>query len=279
MRYFVTYGDAFFEGTMHRLIEQVKGLGLFDKICSFSPDKVSSTVKQSEIFRIKRGGGLWIWKPDIIYSVLCDSEENDIIIYCDAGCSVYKSKEWNKYFELLDRYDIIVQKIFQKTYEWTRKELIRDFTPSNGTRWELSYQFQATILLKNTSFTRQFVKEWRDYMLRYPEYYLDVEYSDMSNQHTGFIESRHDQSIYSALVYKYLNEKDKARKIYVMWEHIEDKDIIFNQAIRATRIRSTKQNNNETKAVLKRLIKDYIYKPLVIVPTELIYKIRRKLCN
>ena len=280
MNIFITYGDESFSKTKERLIKQVKTLNFFDKIYSFDSHSVSDGVKNSRLFQETRGGGLWIWKPDIIYNVLMNSHENDIIVYCDAGCSVFKCKEWAKYSNLLKKYDIIAQKIYQKTYNWTRKELIDDFVKTNGKDWEYSFQFQATIVLKNTEFSRIFVKEWLDYMISQPDKILDVKPDERIKQHRSFRESRHDQSVYSAMLYKYLNNQKYNKFIYVMWEHIEDKDIFSPQAIRATRIRNGEpSSNNECRSVIKRIVKDYIYKPFFIVPTDFIFSIRKRIAN
>ena len=81
---------------------------------------------------------------------------------------------------------------------------------------------------------------------------------------------------YLSLLYKYLNSYEKGN-IYRIWERIEDKDIIRKQAIRATRIRpgESLSDRNETKAMFRRLIKDVIYKPFVIIPKELYFKYKR----
>jgi hypothetical protein len=45
----------------------------------------------SELFSYKRGGGYYCWKADILLQQLDKSNEGDIIVYCDAGCTVEKS--------------------------------------------------------------------------------------------------------------------------------------------------------------------------------------------
>ena len=40
---------------------------------------------------MKRGGGYWIWKLDIIKQAFSKIKENDIIVYLDSGCTLNKS--------------------------------------------------------------------------------------------------------------------------------------------------------------------------------------------
>ena len=36
-----------------------------------------------------RGGGYWVWKPLIVREALCGLEDGDVLLYCDAGCTLH----------------------------------------------------------------------------------------------------------------------------------------------------------------------------------------------
>lgn len=266
---FITYGDAGYEKAKERIVRDSEKTHEFQIVISCDRDNLSRELLESDIIKVKRGGGLWSWKPDIILSMMSILEDGDIIVYCDAGCSLYPSKEWSKFWRLLDKYDIIAQRIFQRTDKWTRKEIL-DLFRDNGKNWSLCYQYQATIVLKVSSFTRRFVSEWRDLMINNPVLAMDVLPEERIHQHRSLIENRHDQAIYSALVYKYLSDPRTRPLIYTQWEHIENYDPIFRQAIRATRLRQGEEEtrNRRFKEGLKRLVKDYIYKPFFYAPLQ-----------
>lgn len=266
---FITYGDSAFEVAKAKISAQAEATGEFNVICSKGRESLSKELLSSEIINIKRGGGLWSWKPDIILSVMDKADFGDIIVYCDAGCTLYSSSEWKRYWKKLENHDIIAMRIFQRSQTWTRREIINYFADTNS-KWLYCYQYQATIILKVSKFSKQFVKEWRDLMIAHPEFAMDVPRDQLKDQLPGFKENRHDQSIYSALIYKYLNNPLTKEKIYTQWEHIEDYDPIFKQAIRATRLR---QGQNETRknriiAGCKRLVKDYVLKPFYYSPLQ-----------
>lgn len=266
---FITYGDDGYEAAKAKIIAEAEATGEFQYMYSLGRGDLSPEIKHSEIINVKRGGGLWSWKPDIIYTTMLKHEIGDAIVYCDAGCSLYPSKEWSSIWKKLERHDMIAQKIFQRTSQWTRKEII-DYFSSTPKQWISLCQYQATIIIVVSNFTLQFIKEWRDLMITNPIMAMDVTDSERSLQLPRFVENRHDQAIYSALVYKYLSLPEFKNKIYSQWEHIEDLDLFHSQAIRATRLRKGEKESGRQKILkaLKRLVKDYIYKPFYYEPRE-----------
>lgn len=130
----ITYGDSKFEISKTRFVQQAGALKIFDKIIAYSEQELSEGLRNSEVFKEKRGGGLWSWKPDVILTTLNNMEDGDILIYCDAGCSLYASKEWQRIWNELHQYEIIAQRIYQRTDQWTRKNIIQYFEASNSTK-------------------------------------------------------------------------------------------------------------------------------------------------
>lgn len=264
---FITYGNEGYEATKRRILREAEATGVFDEVHAYGPEDLPKELLASEVFKISRGGGLWSWKPEIILSTLRSHEEGDIIVYCDAGCSLYPSSEWKRYWSHLSAHDIIAQRLLQRSECWTRKELIAYFSEM-GNRWLKDYQYlSGAIFFKNTPFCRQFVQEWRDILVNHPEYAADVPVEERHLQHPTFIESRHDQSIFSCLIYKYLSDPSKRTLLYTQWEHIEFLDPFRRQAIRATRLRRGEAETFRMKAlaVRRRLYVDWILKPFYCV--------------
>lgn len=266
---FITYGDTGYEAAKTKIIQEASNTGEFDEIYAYGREDLSSELLASEVIRVKRGGGLWSWKPDVILSTMERHKKGDAIVYCDAGCSLYPSKEWRIIWKRLETHDIIAQRIYKRTSEWTRREIV-DYFSSNCNGWLSSYQYSATIIIIISDFTLQFIREWRNLMIAHPEFVMDVPEDKIPEQLPGFKENRHDQAIYSALLYKYLSIPEVKGKIYTQWEHIEDLDPLFRQAIRATRLRQGERESKKHKmvAIFKRLIKDYCFKPFYYAPLQ-----------
>lgn len=243
---FITYGDNGYEAAKARLVSQARTAGVFDEIYALSRNDLSKDLLASDVIKIKRGGGLWSWKPDVVFTTMCKSNIGDIIVYCDAGCTIYPSREWYRIWKKLEEHDIIAQRIYQRTKQWTRREIVEYFS-DNGKSWLSQFQYQATFMLKVSKFSKMFIQEWRDLMIEHPEFAMDVPLENRKDQLPGFIENRHDQAVYSALIYKYLNKTETKGLIYTQWEHIEDYDPFFKQAIRATRLRQGQEETSKKR--------------------------------
>lgn len=269
-KHFVTYGDDKFIKVKERISREAQNVKWFDSVISYGPEDISNDIIDTGLMKFPRGGGLWAWKPDIILKRLKEVAHGDIIVYADSGCSLNISKEWRNIEEKLSKSDVIAQKIYQRTDKWTRKEILNAFK-SNPKGWENYPQICATVvIIKKTEFTLKLIAEWRKFIIDNSEYIKDVQSDKIHLQHKTFIENRHDQAIYSALIYKYLSNVNTRNKIYTQWEHIEDYDPFKCQAIRATRLRDGEKESSRRKIRLcfKRIIKDFIYKPFYHAPLQ-----------
>lgn len=266
---FITYGDTGYEAAKAKIVQEAKRTGEFEEIHAYGREDLSDELLASDIIKIKRGGGLWSWKPDVILSTMEKHQKGDALVYCDAGCSLYPSREWSKIWKRLENHDIIAQRIFQRTSDWTRREIIEYFS-TNKKGWLSKCQYSATIIIIISDFTLQFVREWRDLMIEHPHFAMDVPDEKIKEQMPGFKENRHDQAIYSALIYKYLSDSSTKQKICTQWEHFEDLDPFRKQAIRATRLRQGEQETTSHKrmAIIKRIIKDFCLKPFYYAPLQ-----------
>ena len=102
--YFLTYGDQKFYISKKHLISLAKKSELFDEFLSLGPKDLNTQFKKryKKILQNSRGGGFWIWKHHIINNLLQEINENDIIVYCDAGASINTSKRAkNRFYEYI----------------------------------------------------------------------------------------------------------------------------------------------------------------------------------
>lgn len=274
----ITYADDKFEAAKNRFVNQAQDSGVFTKVIAYNPDLVPDEVKRMPTWQIKRGGGLWTWKPAVILQTINELKDGDIVVYADAGCSVYNTAEWRAIEKILSKYDIIAQRLYQRTDKWTRREVLEYFINTNGKYWPKLFQYEATVLLRVSDFSKKFVQEWLDFIISHPGFVMDVKDEEKHKQHPTFIENRHDQTIYSALIYKYSVKTQSKCHIHTQWEHVEEYDPFFKQAIRATRLRDGMDETSRKKRVrlIRRLIKDYIMKPFYYAPAQLWYNYLNK---
>lgn len=148
------------------------------------------------VFSNKRGCGYWIWKAFNIFDLLEQIEENDILIYADAGVEFI-----NNVSHIIDRMD---EDIFffgnnWNHVDWCKMDVIMAI--NRGDVSILAKQVQASVIFfRNTQKVRDFVKEWLLYC-QMPNF-IDDSPSKLLNVFT-FQEHRHDQAILTSLQIKH----------------------------------------------------------------------------
>lgn len=158
-----------------------------------------------DILNQPRGAGYWIWKPLCIYGSMETMQENEVLVYSDAGI------EFIAPFNILpDDKDIFLFDNGWPHVQWCKMDILNAILPGfhdpNPVRFESKFtQVQASvIILRNTPQIRAFVKEWLLWCL-IPGF-IDDSPSKLPN-HPTFSENRHDQAILSTLAFKYGFEK------------------------------------------------------------------------
>ncbi|MBQ3287906.1 MAG: hypothetical protein IJH50_00675 [Kiritimatiellae bacterium] len=269
-KFLVSYGDGTFRPAARRIAAEAVATGEFDGVFSYGRDDVSELVRKCPAFSVPRGAGLWSWKPDIILKALGEISDGDVLVYCDAGCSLYRGSEWKWIWREMDGCDLLVQRIYQKMERWSRAELVQEFKDIS---FRGLHQFMATVIVAvKSDFTMRFFTEWRRYMSERLELFSDVTPEERLKQPPCLIESRHDQSVFSALAYRCLAKPETRNRILARWEHVENLDVFFSQVIRATRwpgespYRPSLRDRIASSA--RRFLKDFIWKPFIACPVQ-----------
>lgn len=263
MIYFVTYGDKNYAKSKNRIASQAEATGFFDQVLTLGIDDLSPVTLRSPLMRFEKGGGLFVWKPDVIENALSRMKDGDILVYADSGCSVFKNNEWKRYFNLLQKHTAILFMLPLTCETYTKKNVLEHYSYI-GKNWKKRYQIAATFfLLKKNEKTLDFVREWKLTMLQCPEFIVDVPKESLHEESRCFIENRHDQSILTALTYKYA----KSHRFKLLFHHFEGVDRFRKQAVVATRI-----SDNATRGGNKRsLLKNTLYY-LIALPYRHLYQ-------
>ena len=92
---------------------------------AYSPDSLAPKFRQehSEILSLKRGNGLWLWKPYIILDALEHVDEGDYVFYCDSGAFFFDSAM--PLIESMGDCDVWVSGISLLEEQWTKSEEFR----------------------------------------------------------------------------------------------------------------------------------------------------------
>jgi len=204
---FITFGGP--TPNLHRSVNRIcleaKELDFFHDIIGYT----ESDLKQDESFwnqhgsfieKNPRGYGYWLWKSYLIQKKLNQLKENDILIYCDAGCQInpYGKPRLFEYIELLnhnrENYGVLSFVLDYKEVQYTKQKIMDDFSVNPN-------QFQnlgGISIFKKNEHSIDIVNKWYETCCNY-DYINDVTH----HENSSFIENRHDQSIFSVLVNQY----------------------------------------------------------------------------
>lgn len=204
MIHLITYGDDKFKNSKKRLEKEALNTGWFDSVTVYGPEILDSNFKNKfkEVLSHSRGAGYWIWKIYIIQKKLREINDNDILIYLDAGCSINPKgeKRFKEYIDMLNKSDegIISFKmshIPEKYY--TTKEIFDYFDVNMNSDIANNGQLVGGILIMKKT-PKLNIKLDMVYKVYEDNYLLVTDYYNQ-NQAPYFKDNRHDQSIFSII--------------------------------------------------------------------------------
>lgn len=156
--------------------------------------------KNKKTLNVKRGCGLWLWKPYFIDKTLKSLNENDYLVYSDSGSILIKNI--NILIKEMESKNLNIFVSFSPFYqkEWTRKYVF-DFLNLNNFEYLNTLQpVGGFIILKKNIFSKKFIKEWLELCENY-DLIRDKTENEINLE--GFKDHRHDQSLLGIIAKKY----------------------------------------------------------------------------
>jgi hypothetical protein len=272
-RIFIAYADEKMAYSLKRIGRLAVKTGVFDEVLLWAPEDLPDYVKHSKLMEYSYGGGYWAWKPVIIFETLQRYDDETVICYVDAGCTLRPHQEWEELFGLMKDNDFLCfcYKDIMPEWErfgstssrikhWVKKEALHYLDNHVGsTEWhEMNKVLGGILFVKGTE--NKLIKDWLDISLNHPEIILDPDINKLDEEYEFFAQHKHDQPVLTALAYKY------KENVAVMQERFEDPKYIG--AISASRVRARTYWDYlklRSKAIIRALMGD-----------KLLYFLRRK---
>jgi hypothetical protein len=199
----ITYGDGKYNSSKRRLVKEALDSDLFQSIKAYGRSNLTPEFESrfKDILNMKRGGGYWIWKFDLINSNLNQMNDGEFLIYMDAGSSidVNAREDMYHYMDLLNNSPFGVL-LFQKhnlpERKYTSGRLLNYFSINPESDIAKSGQLHCSIILIQKK------KHSVDFFHKCLEVLNDDPYiiTDRYNKENQYlIDHRHDQSLMSII--------------------------------------------------------------------------------
>lgn len=207
-RTFLTFGTQQYYHALQCICQEANFLRFFDEIRGVTDKDLQSDAffwKQHGKFieSNQRGYGYWIWKPYLIKKEMDKLADNDILIYCDAGCTININAmpRLMEYIDLLktnkEGYGILSFVLPFKEVEYTKHKIFEYFD-CNKEQQDMLQCMATIVIIKKNAHSMNIINKWVEAS---NHYYLINDVVD--NEDSSFVTNRHDQSLLSVLVNKY----------------------------------------------------------------------------
>ena len=212
--HFITYGTSIFNDTLERIKNEAKISNFFNTINIYKPNNLEKKFKEKykDILSIRTGAGCYIWKLQVIKQKLDSINENDIIVYLDAGSSINKlgKEKFNQYINKISEseYGFLVFPAGKGRHIYTKElldyfEKVYSLNVDNNTNFYIG----GHLIIKKNKNTKDIINSYFK-LLEFDRYLITDKYN--KNQHQDYKFFRHDMSIISLLlnVYGCININD-----------------------------------------------------------------------
>jgi len=199
---FLSFADKKYHATLDRIKNEAVSSSFFDEVKTYTENDLPDDLKNFCISN-KRGFGYWIWKPYFVYKTINEINEGDILVYCDAGCSINTkgNERFNDYIEMVKN-DSCGNISFQTGHlekKFTKGEVFKYFDAYEHS--DSGIIANCCIVLRKNEHTSNIVKLWYDTCIN--ERHLITDSPSSVPNDPLFYDHRHDQSIFSVIRKKY----------------------------------------------------------------------------
>ena len=197
----VCYSNHVYHNAKQKLINTARMCGEVDRVHAFAPWDIDKQFYQQNknILQEYKGAGYWLWKPYFIQKVLRTMADNEYLLYMDAGIRIIDSIRPLINLFANNKPIICFELPYIEKY-WTKRDCFIALNCDSPLYTDTKQRIGGFHLWKKCAASLDFVDEWLRFALQHE--LIDDSPSKASN-YPGFIEHRHDQSIFSLLSKKY----------------------------------------------------------------------------
>ena len=204
--HFVTFGcDIRFKSSRQRLANEARDSGWFDKIFVYEPSNLLDYKKSFA----NRGAGYWWWKATIQSLALSQIPDGDLLLYLDAGFYInkYAKNIFDQYVDIVNNNAGFLAFNCHKSFEkdWTKRDLFKLLDCDFPEYTESEQIASGLVLYKKNELSIKFLKEYQK--VSFIDHAMN-DHPSYNENYEGFIEHRHDQSVFGLLAKKFYKNKN-----------------------------------------------------------------------
>ena len=201
----VSFVDSRFGSVRERLLAQAREFDCIAEVAVLTELDLDAQFVQrfrAVLRKRVRGFGFYSWKPQVIQQSLRALPDGSLLVYVDGGSHLNSAGEgrFKDYLQKCHSSEtgILAFQTHWTERNWTKGDLLDHFAVRDNPLVTETGQVQAGLLfLRNTAETRAFVDSWAKVF--WDNFSLADDTPSRSPNLEGFIEHRHDQSIFSLL--------------------------------------------------------------------------------
>ena len=206
--YFLTFANTKYMNT-NRITQQASEFGIFDKILQLNENNITDYIEKHRNFINDNpyGYGLFIWKPKIIYDTLLNLNENDVLIYCDAGIYLNTNgkERLNEYLSKLINGKSILTFSTSKNYltkTYVKMDAVMNYYPELRNKSDVAC-YAGLMIIKKNEYSLTLIREWLNLCENYN--FLNKERSIEYNEADYFAGNDCDNGLFNLCLSKHEN--------------------------------------------------------------------------
>ncbi|MCX4296503.1 MAG: hypothetical protein OSJ73_05650 [Lachnospiraceae bacterium] len=178
--------------------------GKVDKVISYSPKNIDTEFrkKNASILSQDRGNGFWLWKPYIIKKTLDSLQQNDYLIYLDSGAFYMNNVQYLIKVMEKEKQDIMAFELPFKERHYSKRDVFICMGCDEPRYTDTNQRMATMIIIKKTNRAQCFTNEWLQFA-QMEDIITDAKNHMGKYNYNGFVDNRHDQSVFSILSKKY----------------------------------------------------------------------------
>lgn len=190
-------------------LETAKNKGKVDRVICYNVDRdIDDVFKEKNRALLESGQGrrkgYYLWKSYFVDKAVKSIEYGDYLIYMDAAGFYYKRSvhEIISYMENNNIEMIVSRKYKCLEKHWTKRDVFVYMNCDSEKYWNQYQCMSGFFVAKKTKKLEMIVEEWLKYS-QDARIISDAPNTCGKENYEGFVENRHDQSIFSLLMTKY----------------------------------------------------------------------------